>query len=322
MDLLKQTKKLCRLYNIKPVRQYGQNFLISEEVYNKMAVAAELSKDDTVLEIGPGLGFLTVKLARQARQVVTVEVDKNLTEVLQSSLLVRQIRNVKVINNNILKLNFNDLVFYFICGLNKAKSKKTKVLEIKSSLEKAIKNSEEFSVYRNGLKMAAISSYKIVANLPYNITSHFLRKFLTAKIKPSLMVLMLQKEVAERICAQPPKMSLLAVSVQFYARPRILKYVSQKKFWPQPEVDSAIVKIEVKKEKPEVNEKKFFQLVKFGFSARRKMLKNNLAAGYQIKPAKMEKWLKLADLDLNVRAQNLSLNNWLKLFGILKKNML
>ncbi len=319
MDLLKQTKELCRLYNIKPARQRGQNFLITEEIYNKIVAVADLTKKDTVLEVGPGLGFLTVELARRAKQVVAVEVDKKLAAVLQTALLARQIENVQVINNDILKLDSNSLISYFIRDSEAVKNKKIKGFKTKPLSAKAVKNAKGSL---GELGMTAISSCKIVANLPYNITSHFLRKFLTAEMKPSLSVLMLQKEVGERICAQPPQMSLLAISVQFYAQPRIVEYVGRDNFWPEPEVDSVIVKIKTKNILPEINEKKFFQLVKFGFSSRRKMLKNNLAAGYRVKPSKAEKWLKLANLDLNIRAQDLSLKDWLKLFGVLEENML
>ena len=279
MDLLVRTKEICRIYNIKPARDRGQNFLITEEIYNKIIKVSDLTKEDTVLEVGPGLGFLTAKLARRVKRVMAVEVDTKLAGVLKTSLLAKRIKNVKVVNKDILQIHFS-----------------------------------QFTSHN--------SLFKIVANLPYNITSIFLRKFLSAEVKPNLMVLMLQKEVAERICARTGEMSLLAVSVQFYSQPRIVEYVNRDNFWPEPEVDSAIVKIKVKKVKPEVKEKKFFQMVKFGFSARRKMLKNNLAAGYRVKPSETEEWLKLANLDLNVRAQDLSLNNWLKLFGVLEENML
>ena len=208
------------------------------------------------------------------------------------------------------------------------------------------------------------ASFKIVANLPYNITSVFLRKFLdgarqrgrdsersreartrvreeervrasdfigvTASgrgFSPSAMTLMLQKEVAERIVASPPKMSLLAVSVQYFADAKIISYVNKENFWPIPKVDSVIVKINIKNIETSpgssrANEKDFFRLVKIGFSARRKMLKNNLAAGYQIDQKEVNNLLKTAGFSKKVRAQELSVKDWQKLFGKFKGIML
>src|SRR3989338_11457359 len=227
MDLLEQTKILCKLYNIIPARSKGQNFLISEKIYDDIVAAADLKTDDVILEVGPGLGFLTAKLALRLRsgqagksgRVIAVELDDKLAGVLKTGLLAKKIRNTEVVNGDILKIPLAP----FIKG-----------------------------------------GYKVVANLPYNITSIFLRKYLEAEIKPELAVLMLQKEVAERITAKPGKMSLLAVSVQFYANAEIIKTVPRDFFWPKPEVDSAIIKITphpsplLAKER---GEKEFFRLV-------------------------------------------------------------
>ena len=170
-----------------------------------------------------------------------------------------------------------------------------------------------------------LRDFKVVANLPYNITSIFLRKILapkTYKLKSKTLTLMLQKEVAERIATEPPKMSKLAVSVQFYASARIINYVSKENFWPKPKVDSAIVQIVGTGHCPVQNEKDFFRLVKFGFSAKRKMLKNNLVAGYHIKPEQVVKKIKMAGFSEKVRAQELSVSDWVKLFGHFRQNML
>ena len=271
MDLLEQTQKLCKLYNIKPARSRGQNFLIKEEIYDQMVEQADLQPDDVVLEVGPGLGFLTAKLAERVKKVIAVELDDKLAEVLKTGLMARGVKNVEVVNEDIL-----------ISQKSKVKSQK----------------------------------YKIVANLPYNITSIFLRKFLESENKPEFIVLMLQKEVAERICAKAGEMSLLAVSVQFYAKPEIVQIVPKENFWPQPEVDSAIIKLKAINKKTEVNEKDFFRLVKFGFSAKRKMLKNNLAAGFRLSQEEAENKIKQAGFNPKVRAQELSVDDWLKLFSV------
>jgi 16S rRNA (adenine1518-N6/adenine1519-N6)-dimethyltransferase len=270
MNLFQQTKELCRIYNIKPARSKGQNFLINEEIYNKIIEAAELKKNDVVLEVGPGLGFLTAKLAARVKQVIAVELDDKLADVLRIGLTAQRVKNVEVVNQSIINYQLS------------------------------------------------IINYKVVANIPYNITSQFLRKFLSAEYKPNLMVLMLQKEVAERIIAKPGKMSLLAVSVQFYAESEIIQIIPKSNFWPEPEVDSAIVKI---KPHPKLlldkreEQKDFFRLVRIGFSAKRKMLKNNLANGFHISAEEAEKRLKNAGFEEKIRAQELSVKDWVKLFG-------
>jgi len=278
MDLLEQTKNLCRLYDIKPARSRGQNFLIQEKIHDDVVAAADLRPDDFILEVGPGLGFLTAKLAARAKRVVAVEIDKKLVEALKAGLVAKNIKNVEVINENVLEIKIQPPLF---------------------------------PPYQGG-------GYKIAANLPYNITSIFLRKFLEAGNKPELMALMLQKEVAERITAEPGEMSLLAVSVQFYARPEIIEIVPKKCFWPEPEVDSAIVKITPLNPRlsgGREREREFFRLVKFGFSARRKMLKNNLAAGLRIGQAEAAA---KTGFNEKIRAQELAVADWLKLFNLFK----
>lgn len=342
MDIYKKTIELCKIYNIVPKRSKGQNFLISKEIYDKIIESADLKKDDVVLEVGPGLGFLTEKLAKKVKKVVAVELDNKLCDVLRGRLKEEKIENVEVVNDDILQT---------------------------PNHKHQITNKFQF----------LNSKYKIVANLPYNITSIFLRRFLSGNesvraassnsadrhssrhdrshsgrnaeqqrdgtyalvSKPEQMVLMIQKEVAERIVARPRKMSLLAVSVQFYSEPEILGYVGKENFWPMPGVDSAIVKINIKSDLPALldkqrvsknisgsftalrmtMEKKFFQLVKFGFSAKRKMLKNNLAAGFNISQAEAEKKIKKVGLLPKIRAQELAVNDWVKLFGEFKENM-
>jgi len=271
--LLKKTIQLCKIYEIKPARSKGQNFLIKEEVYKKIVETAGLEKEDTVLEVGPGLGFLTIELARIAKKVVAVELDNRLAEILRTGLITQNIANVGVLNQD--------------------------VLQFDPSLLPA--------------------SYKVVANLPYNITSIFLRKFLSGENKPTVMVLMLQKEVAQRIIAHPPKMSLLAVSAQFYSQAEIIEFVPANCFWPSPEVDSAIIKLKINPPTGEldlkIKEKDFFRLVKIGFSSKRKMLKNNLASGYHIATEEAERRVIKAGFNPKIRAQELSVLDWKKLLG-------
>jgi 16S rRNA (adenine1518-N6/adenine1519-N6)-dimethyltransferase len=275
-DLLAKTREICRLFEIKPARSKGQNFLINEKIYDDIITVADLQPNDTVLEVGPGFGFLTAKLAKKVKRVIAVELDSQLANYLQMGLDSQDITNVEVVNEDILKFNL-------------------------------------------GAHIAPTEIYKIVANLPYNITSIFLRLLLSGIHKPGSLVLMLQKEVVERIAATPPDMSILAISVQYYADPEIIRIVKAGNFWPEPEVDSAIIKLKIKPGNHLLAaEKIFFRVVKAGFSAKRKMLKNNLAGGLKIEPKIVTKVLASQGLDVMVRAEGLTLSDWQKLVAALK----
>lgn len=273
MDLAQQMKELCRIYDLHPSRSKGQNFLVTESVYNDIIAAGELTKGDTVLEVGPGLGFLTARLAKAAGQVVTVELDDKLANFLQTALDSQAVTNVTLLNQDILRFNPDNLP----------------------------------------------AGYKIVANLPYNISSIFLRTFLEQKNAPERMVLLLQKEVAQRLAAKPGAMSLLSLSVQFYSQPEIIRLVKAGNFWPEPKVDSALVRLKLDSGRSSaysaLEKKAFFRLVRIGFSAKRKMLKNNLAAGLNLDLATVAEILKASNLPPQIRAEELSLDDWQKLFA-------
>jgi len=162
-------------------------------------------------------------------------------------------------------------------------------------------------------------SYKLVANIPYNITSLIIRKFLEEEDKPEMMILLVQKEVAERIIAEPGDMSLLAVSVQFYAEVKIVAIVPKESFFPIPKVDSAIIKLKVKSQKHKVQSREFFRIVKFGFAAKRKTLENNLSAGMHIKKDDARDIIKKAGFEAKIRAEDLSVEDWIRLFEIIKE---
>jgi 16S rRNA (adenine1518-N6/adenine1519-N6)-dimethyltransferase len=181
---------------------------------------------------------------------------------------------------------------------------------------------EDILKFNLGAHLAAGEKYKIVANLPYNITSVVLRQFLSGARKPELMVLMLQKEVAARLVATPGDMSLLALSAQYYAETEIVREVKAGNFWPTPAVDSAVVRLKIRPEDFSVAaDKDFFRLAKFGFSAKRKMLKNNLAGGLKIAPETTVAALAQAGLGAQVRAEDLSVADWKKLVAALKPFM-
>lgn len=165
-------------------------------------------------------------------------------------------------------------------------------------------------------------SYKVVANLPYYITSPIIRKLLESNKKPESMILMVQKEVGQRICAVPPEMSILSVSVQFYARPNIIRYVSKKSFWPKPKVDSVVIKITplIDADLKPIDADLFFKIVKAGFSHPRKQLLNNLSKGLDIDRKKTEELLKKCGISPQQRAETLSIDEWISFSKILKKD--
>ncbi len=264
-------KNLCKKYGVRPSREFGQNFLIDREVLEEIVAAADLKKDDVVLEIGPGFGVLTSELVARVKKVVAVEADRKLAKTLKE--IIGSPKNLEVAEGDVLKFNVSDLSF---------------------------KNYE----------------YKIVANLPYQITSAMLRKFLENEPRPSEITVMVQKEVAERISGEEG--SVLSLSVKFYGRPEIVATVPSGAFWPEPEVDSAILKIsEIKKETEKnikrIDPKDFFRIVKIGFSSRRKQLHNNLSGGLRLPADKINETLLKFGLDPKIRAEDLSLDNWIDL---------
>jgi len=193
-----------------------------------------------------------------------------------------------------------------------------KLVEVLKRQLKGIKNVKIIQDNILDLRLKFNQDYKIVASLPYNITGAVLRKFLSRRQKPKMMVLILQKEVAEKICVRSPKMNLLAVSVQFYSHPEIVKYIPSNNFWPRPKVDSAILKITKIKSDKDINEKKFFKVVRAGFSSPRKYLLNNLTFWNLIDKEKGKEIFKKIKLDLKVRAENLKINDWKKLISVLQ----
>lgn len=268
----------------------GQNFLRDEAVLQKIIDASELNSEDFVIEIGPGEGVLTEQLAKCAKKVLAIELDNNLIPILEKKFVDQ--KNIEFVHGDILNINLSEL----------------------------IKNNVETP--RRGV--SAMGTYKLIANIPYYITSPIIRLFLEQEYQPQEMILMVQKEVAERICAKTGKMSILAVSVQYYADPKLLFYVDKKSFFPVPEVDSAVIKITTHKSQntnklqtTKEQTKHFFKVVKAGFSAKRKTLLNNLTNGLQLDKKIVEKKLETLGLKPTVRAQELSVNDWKKLSSAL-----
>jgi len=280
-SLLAQTRRMLRHFDLKARKRLGQHFLIDEEVLQLITSAAELTPTDIILEIGPGLGILTRELAKQAGQVIAIELDNKLAAILKQTLA--SFDNVAIINEDILRI-----------------APATLLPEPETKLP------------------PTTSPYKVVANLPYYITSPVLRHFLEASVKPEIMIVMVQKEVAEAIVAEPGQRSVLSISVQFYGKPRIVSYVPAQSFYPAPEVDSAILRVDLYPQ-PAVavtDERSFFELVRAGFTASRKQIVNSLAQGLGLPKTEVLASLERSDIAPQRRAETLTLDEWAQLWRV------
>jgi 16S rRNA (adenine1518-N6/adenine1519-N6)-dimethyltransferase len=276
-SLLSETKSLLKQAGLHARKGLGQHFLVDGAFLNQMLLAAELREGEVVIEVGPGLGVLTSALAERQVRIFAIEKDENLSELLQTKFKLNQ--NVTIINEDILEVNLPDILG-FSNGVNNR-----------------------------------IPRYKVVANLPYYITSPVLRFFLEATYKPDCMVVMVQKEVARQITAKAGEMSLLSVGIQVYGDPKIIKYVPARSFYPPPEVDSAILKISVySKPAVDVEISSFFTLVRAGFSAARKQIVNPLAHGLEMPKQDILQMLARAGINFQRRAETLTIEEWGKLW--------
>lgn len=233
-------KALLKRYNLKPKKGLGQHFLWQSQVVERIAAAAELTKDDVVLEIGPGLGILTAALARQAGMVIAVEIDRALFPLLQEVL--QDYNNIRLVEGDARKVDFDELLREYVPGFTGA--------------------------------------CKVVGNLPYYITSPLLMRLLYGEFRKELFVFMVQKEVAQRIAACPggKEYGSLSVAVQYLADPKFLFQVHPHAFYPRPEVASAVIKL-TSRQQPAVrveDEEMFFKVVRAAFRYRRKTLRNAL----------------------------------------------
>lgn len=257
---------LMRANNLHASKGLGQNFLQDDSVLEKIVDSAQISKQDDVLEIGPGLGSLTRHLAIAAHSVTAIELDESLIPVLGE--ILKPFDNVRVVKGDILKLNPAQLM--------------------------------------------PTRDYQVVANIPYYITSAVFRHLLENSPRPFRITLTIQKEVAERICAKPGDMSLLALSVQVYGEPQIAAKIPADAFYPVPKVDSAVIRVDLYPQ-PRIQTEKletFFRLAKAGFSQKRKTLRNSLSAGLNIAPQKAETLLHQSAIDPMRRAETLSIDEW------------
>jgi len=272
-------RQLLRQFGFKPKKRLGQHFLIDEAVLERILSAAELGRGDIVVEIGAGLGVLTEGLAQRGAKVIAVELDSKLVALLKKRLA--SFPDVKIIRADILKVTPRQLL-------------------------------------QNNLPASElVRGYKVIANLPYYITSPVLRHFLEAQPRPSEMVVMVQKEVGEAIAATPGKMSLLSVKTQFYSQPAIISYVPAVSFYPPPKVDSVILRLDVYSQPPiKVSDVAgFFDIVMHGFSSPRKQIRNSLAHSLEMPPSQVASLLEKAGIEAKRRAETLSLEEWRELWN-------
>lgn len=272
--------------NIKAKKSLGQNFLQDESILNQIIESANISKEDVVVEIGPGKGVLTDKLAKACKKVIAIELDDRLIPILEERF--KEKNNIAIIHDDILKLNLPLLIEQHV---------------------------------------VLAGAYKVVANIPYYITAPIIRLFLETNYPPSEMILMVQKEVAERIVARPGEMSILAVAVQYYADAQYLLTVPREAFDPMPKVNSAVVKITrnlpIQKENlgPKMQDteetRRLFRIVRAGFSAKRKTLANTISSSLHLDKKVVEDTLESLGFSKNTRAQELGVSDWKKLSGIL-----
>ena len=282
-SLLAQTKGQLRRFDLRARKGLGQHFLVDEGVLKLIASSAELTASDVVIEVGPGLGVLSRELASRAGWLVTIELDSKLTVILKKNLA--HFLNVTMINDDILKIDPAVLL-----------------------------QQEQASL---STVTGGPLHYKVVSNLPYYIASAVLRHFLEASLRPRVIVVMVQKEVAQAIVAGPGRMSLLSISVQFYAKPEIIEYVPARCFYPPPEVDSALLKV-VSYPGPAVavDRESFFRLVRAGFTASRKQICNSLAHGLGLPKDEVLSWLVRVGIAPQRRAETLTLEEWAELWRV------
>jgi len=274
---LSQLKELLRLHRMRATKRLGQHFLIDSDVLRDIAAAADLGEEDTVVEVGAGTGLLTAILAAQVAEVIAVEIDPRMVELLQETL--RSARNVTVVQSDILQVTPEQL----LAGRSRRSDRQ---------------------------------GYKVVANLPYYITSPVLRHFISAGLKPDLMVVMVQEEVGRAITAQPGDMSLLSVSVQLFAQPSKVRRVPASCFYPPPKVDSLVVRLDTFNcplvEPGKAGE--FLHFVAAGFRSPRKQLRNSFCHGLGATRQYVDDLLSQVRIDGTRRPETLMVEEWVRLW--------
>jgi len=282
ISLAAKTKEIINRYDFAFKKNFGQNFLIDERVLNKIIEAAEITSEDTVLEVGPGIGTLTQALARKAKKVIAVEIDKTLIPVLQEVL--SDFNNIEIINNDILKVDIGEIA------------------------------------EANGGK-----PLKLVANLPYYITTPIIMGILEKRMPVESITVMIQKEVALRMQATPSTKDYgaLSLATQYYCEPYLVANVPQNCFMPRPNVDSAVIRLTPYKEAPvkAKDDELMFKLIKTAFSQRRKTLLNCIynSGEWSLTKEEIAQLLTSNGFDERVRGETLTLKDFAMLSDAINK---
>lgn len=279
MSVLKETRFIMNKYHISANKNLGQNFLIDDETVLGIVNTANVSKDDLVIEIGPGLGTLTKELLERAGQVTCIELDKRMIEILQDRFSMYN--NFELINSDVLKVDLKEII-----------------------------------------KKSNLANTKIVANLPYYITTPIIMKLLEERLEIQTITVMIQKEVADRLITKPGTGDTGAITyaINYYSEPKRVLEVPNTAFIPEPKVNSSVIQLQILKE-PKVkveDEAKLFDLIKTAFMQKRKTLVNGLANSnkYGTKE-KIEQVLNNLNIDLKIRPEKLTLEQFASLVKIL-----
>lgn len=270
-----KTKEIIQKYDFRLTKSLGQNFLVDQNILDKIVQAAEVTKEDVVFEVGTGIGTLTHELALRAKKVVAIEIDRKLIPILEETL--SGVDNVEIVNQDILKTDLKYLA-------------------------------QEFAEGR---------SIKVVANLPYYITTAIIMKFLESNIRLDSFVLMIQKEVADRIIAKPSTKDYgsLTVAIQYYAQSELISKVPRNAFIPPPNVDSSVIRLRIRSERDiQVrDEQLFFKVIRGSFSKRRKTIQNALSTYEDFTKDVVIEALTRADIDPKRRGETLTIDEFAKL---------
>lgn len=279
-------KQFLKEYGFQPNHLLGQNFLLNELTLEKIAEAADIKPGDEVMEIGSGIGNLTKLLAEKAGYVLAIEKDERYFPILKDALGDKLQSHTKTPKSSAnVQLVFADVMHF--------------------NFQKLLK-----------------PGYKVVANIPYYITGKIVEMLMLAENKPSRIVLLMQKEVAERIVAGAGDLSILALSVQLFAEVKMLGVVPKEDFYPSPKVDSAIIILDIlPKPRYDLDQKKFFRIIKAAFAGKRKQIHNTLKNNLKLNTEEVEKLLIAAKIDAKARPQELSLEQWFDLYRNLAEKL-
>ena len=280
----KTIKEIMNRYGFKFSKKFGQNFLIDKNIIDSICDKSEINDRDGVIEIGPGIGVLTYEMAKRAKKVVAIEIDKKLIPILEENM--KEFDNFKLYNSDIMKMDLNKLI------------------------------KEEF----NGMNV------KVVANLPYYITTPIIMKLLEEKLRIDKIVVMVQKEVAERFSSGPGKKSYGAITlaINYYAKEKIILDVPKSVFMPSPKVDSAVIELDIYDEpKVEVKDANLmFSIIKAAFSQRRKTVLNAISsANLGIDKDRIKKIFNENEFDPKRRGETFSLEEFAKISDLFQKEI-